>query len=527
MVQSEIDRINAADNQTTGRILHLEQVVGNIQSNGVSSSSEGKGGGRWGTNKSAMEHKAVMNLKTQGNDRAGYRMWHEKLVNAFAQVNGQYRGILERVAKEIDKGTDMSIMQGNADWESWVSMVDIASDKVDMSKLNEDMYSVLMDKSEGDAWLRVKSVNSGHGMEAFVKVYKWFMSTSGQGLSERARAIMAPTPPKSEGDMAEAVDKWNEGLRLLENHPGYSMHVNLKVTALKQLMVGRAKDQFETWEEDMKNQGVEDNQWRWMLGKVQEYATRRRLEANLAKGKNPMDVDGIDGGSSWDSQGNWDWQQDEAGYMWGASWDNAGDIDALGKGKAMGKGGKSKGKGKGVFNGKCYNCEGYGHSARFCPMPPQGKGKGKGKGGGSPPPPANANLTDRVRKACYFHQLGQCKKGKECRFEHTTLSKAEFATMPVPASSRAQSPGKGGGGGGKGGGGKSQSPGTKLKKLWCAEFAKSGSCKLGNKCPIPHHTEEGVKAVKLGLDNSKAAGKAKAKPKPKAKGKAAPAAAAP
>ena len=356
MVQSEIDRINAADNQMTGRVQHLEQVVGNIQSNGVSSSSEGKGGGRWGTNKSAMEHKAVMNLKTQGNDRAGYRMWHEKLVNAFAQVNGQYRGILERVAKEIDKGTDMSIMQGNADWESWVSMVDIASDKVDMSKLNEDMYSVLMDKSEGDAWLRVKSVNSGHGMEAFVKVYKWFMSTSGQGLSERARAIMAPTPPKSEGDMAEAVDKWNEGLRLLENHPGYSMHVNLKVTALKQLMVGRAKDHFETWEEDMKNQGVEDNQWRWILGKVQEYATRRRLEANLAKGKNPMDVDGIDGASSWDSQGNWDWQQDEAGYMWGACWDNAGDIDALGKGKAMGKGGKSKGKGKGVFNGKCYNC---------------------------------------------------------------------------------------------------------------------------------------------------------------------------
>ena len=76
-----------------------------------------------------------------------------------------------------------------------------------MDRLCEDMYSVLMDKTEGEAWLRVKSVVSGNGQEAFVKLYKWFTGTSGQGLSERARAIMAPTPPKSEGEIAEAVDK--------------------------------------------------------------------------------------------------------------------------------------------------------------------------------------------------------------------------------------------------------------------------------------------------------------------------------
>ena len=75
------------------------------------------------------------------------------------------------------------------------------------------------------------------------------------------------------------------------------MHVNLKVTALKQPMIGRAKDQFAMWEEELKDKGDEDSQWRWILGRVQEYATRRRLEANLVKGKgNAMDVDGVDGG---------------------------------------------------------------------------------------------------------------------------------------------------------------------------------------------------------------------------------------
>ena len=71
---------------------------------------------------------------------------------------------------------------------------------------------------------------------------------------------MAPTPPKTEGDIAEAVDKWLDGLRILESHPGYSMHVNLRITALKQLMVGRAKDQFEMWEENLKSQGSDDMQ---------------------------------------------------------------------------------------------------------------------------------------------------------------------------------------------------------------------------------------------------------------------------
>ena len=169
-----------------------------------------------------MEHKAVNNLKTQGSDRNGYRMWHEKLVNAFAQVNNQYRGILERIAQDTDHDVDVS-MSDHDSWEDWVNKLSDPPDHdgVSMKTLNEDMYSVLMDKTEGEAWQRVKTVRSGRGLEAFVKVYKWFMGTSGQGLSERARAIMSPAPPKNEGDIAEAVDKWLEGLRILQGHKGY------------------------------------------------------------------------------------------------------------------------------------------------------------------------------------------------------------------------------------------------------------------------------------------------------------------
>ena len=40
-----------------------------------------------------------------------------------------------------------------------------------MKRLNEDLFAVLMDKTESEAYFRVKSVEPGTGIEAFVKIY--------------------------------------------------------------------------------------------------------------------------------------------------------------------------------------------------------------------------------------------------------------------------------------------------------------------------------------------------------------------
>ena len=107
-----------------------------------------------GYNKSAMDHKAISNLKSLGNDRQGYRQWHDKFVNAMAQVHREYRTILPIVVTAITR--EEKRPTGDIDkWEEWVNHREIMT--IDL-RLNEDLFAVLMDKTESEAYFRVKSV---------------------------------------------------------------------------------------------------------------------------------------------------------------------------------------------------------------------------------------------------------------------------------------------------------------------------------------------------------------------------------
>ena len=106
------------------------------------------------------------------------------------------------------------------------------------------------------------------------------MGTSGEGLSQRAIKIMTPTPPKNESEIASSIDKWCTQLEAIERHgESHQLADVYKVAALKSLMIGKAKDYFET---------VDDKKFDEILRKCKEYSVRKRLEHNS---KNDMDVD--------------------------------------------------------------------------------------------------------------------------------------------------------------------------------------------------------------------------------------------
>ena len=208
---------------------------------------------------------------------------------------------------------------------------------------------------------------------------------------------MSPTTPKTEAEVADAIERWVEAARVLENlKPEYKLPEPYKITALESLMnVGQGKLHFE----GIKAQDVSFDD---LLQKCRDYALRRRLESNHKRGRDDMDVDGVDdpensldmGGRSWDTEdwgstheyleavykgkgkgkgkyGKPDGMYGKGGFNggWWTPWNigkgiggKAGGKEGKGKGK-----GEAKGKGKGNTKGGCYNSGQPGHIAPECP----------------------------------------------------------------------------------------------------------------------------------------------------------------
>ena len=62
----------------------------------------------------------------------------------------------------------------------------------DWSRLTSDMYKILIDKAEGEAYDKIKTVPNGEGMRAYLILYRWFTDVTGVGLAEQARKLRHP-----------------------------------------------------------------------------------------------------------------------------------------------------------------------------------------------------------------------------------------------------------------------------------------------------------------------------------------------
>ncbi len=78
----------------------------------------------------------------------------------------------------------------------------------DFLKVSEDVWNVLIDKVEAEAYDKIKMVPKGRGVVAYGVLYRWFTDVSGLGLAEQARMLMHPAPPKREDDLAKHVEMW-------------------------------------------------------------------------------------------------------------------------------------------------------------------------------------------------------------------------------------------------------------------------------------------------------------------------------
>merc|ERR1712015_174794 len=165
-------------------------------------------------------------------------------------------------------------------------------------EVDEALYYVLVEKTEGDAALRVQSGKQGQGINAYMRVYLWFSGTTGLALSEKIAQLMNPRVTMIEHELADTLEKWAELERNMRAYgEDYELKPVHKLTALRTIMTCK-REQFEHMERETKtahNGKVTDSMVDDLHQKVREYVQQRRLEEMHRNDPNKMHIGGVGG----------------------------------------------------------------------------------------------------------------------------------------------------------------------------------------------------------------------------------------
>ena len=167
-----------------------------------------KTGGHEKYTKGVMEHRVIQNLRNVNGDKSMFRQWNQKFTTAIGQYKGVYEEMVHKMSRELDLGKEIDAVLG--------AMHSVYGDV--LWEASADIWRVLVDKTEAEAYDKIKAIPAGEGLRAYGVVYRWFTDVSGLGLSEQARRLMHPDPPKKEEELSEHVDAWQDKMRRLEAH---------------------------------------------------------------------------------------------------------------------------------------------------------------------------------------------------------------------------------------------------------------------------------------------------------------------
>ena len=339
----------------SNRVDKLEEGNSNesIMKSFISELRESKKGGTT-VRRSIMDYKAI-SLLNKIESRSGYKAWNDRLINALSQVIEGAREVMKYLMKCAERNV---IVDTERKWthsatDALAGMVATASanswaDAQSYQQWNEDLYCILVETCDGEAYGKVKTVQEGDGVAAYCIVHRYFTEISGYGTTLRAQQLIFPPAPKSEGHIAECIDKWLENVRSFEAmDKSYYLAIPYKIEALRCLMAGpRARMAFEHVENAKRimhiDEALRPEAFAQIVNEVKEFAQRARLE-ELSRDNR----DGINNAEKLPQESTPSYYPE---YHWPSTWDHAQwngedyecpggfSIDALGKGKAKSKG---------------------------------------------------------------------------------------------------------------------------------------------------------------------------------------------
>ena len=121
-----------------------------------------------------------------------------------------------------------------------------------LEEMNEEMYAILQDKLEGEAYKKANSVKEGEGLHAYIRMHQWFNQATDLGTTQRRINVMKPNQCKHEWEVASAVEAWEREHEIMqqEDEPLPDVY---QMTAIKCILAGDIKKHVELREEELDN----------------------------------------------------------------------------------------------------------------------------------------------------------------------------------------------------------------------------------------------------------------------------------
>ena len=134
-----------------------------------------------------------------------------------------------------DKTHDKSEVDLEVGKETWS-----ISGSYDYERFNEELYSLLVNKTEGEARSKVMNAGEGQGLEAYRMVNHCFTVTSGQSRVVKRISIMNPNPPVKEENLVESIESWEREWKEMEESEDEDKRPpeDYKISALMCILLG-------------------------------------------------------------------------------------------------------------------------------------------------------------------------------------------------------------------------------------------------------------------------------------------------